>query len=82
MDSSDPYYVFLLDLFPLLDEVVENNHVLASAIEELALSGLREQTLESIENLVVLLSLARDLGYASPEVIAYLLRHAERLRRR
>lgn len=83
MDERDPAYLLLLDLFPLTDEVIESNHVLGDAIQRTALLLLSSDTLQkanAVRELSSLLSLSRDLGCASPEVVGFLLRHIARLR--
>ncbi len=70
-------YALLLDLFPLTDEVLAGNVVLGDALQRSALEALLRSTAgESpaveLARVRVLLALSRDLGYASPEVVAVL----------
>ena len=76
-------YAFLLDLFPLTDEVLAGNVVLGDALQRAGLDALLHATAgvdpsPEIARLRVLLALARDLGYVSPEVVAFLVRELDR----
>ncbi|MBR9700576.1 hypothetical protein GOV11_01795 [Candidatus Woesearchaeota archaeon] len=65
-------YAFLLDFFPLVEEISYENAVLGSVLQVTALDALEDPEME--KRLMVLLKLAGDLGYASPEVVAFLIR--------
>jgi len=79
-------YALLLDIFPLTDEVLAGNVVLGDAIQRSAVDALLRSTAgedptPDLAKLRVLLALSRDLGYASPEVVAVLDRSIERAAR-
>jgi hypothetical protein len=82
--DHEAVYAFALDLFPLTDEVLAENIVLGDALQRTSLEALLraangEDASESLSTVRVLLSLARDLGYVSPEVVAFLVRELDRL---
>jgi len=65
-------YDFLLDFFPLVDEIVYESPVLGSVLQSIALDMLLDNDLTSKKKISVLLQLASDLGYTSLEVVTFL----------
>lgn len=65
-------YDFLLDFFPLVEEISEENAVLGSTLQMCALELLLERY-RGREKVAVLLRLAADLGYTSDDVVRFLL---------
>jgi len=61
-------YSFLLDFFPLVEEIMAENPILGSAMIAEVLDSIKHQRIET------LLLLSRDLGYLSPDVLKFLLR--------
>jgi hypothetical protein len=80
---QDLLYEFLLDLFPLTDEIISVNSVLSEKIQqeaiELLLSGEGALTLVALERMRLLLQLATDLGYVGEEVHCYLRKNLRRV---
>lgn len=76
---GDALYSFLLDFFPLIDEVHAENAVLGAALQQAALSLIDD--LSTRPRVLLLLRLSRDLGYVSPEVAQYLERQLLRIAR-
>ena len=70
-------YSFLLDLFPLVEDMSHENAVLAAAIQMTALDQFLPE--DPRERLQQLLSLAHDLGYLGNDVAAFLQRELGRL---
>ncbi len=80
----DSLHQYLLDLFPLTDEVLAGNVVLGDALQRAGLDALCAAELGDdpaphLARVRVLLCLAGDLGLASPEVVEFLARGLERL---
>ncbi len=66
-------YEYMLDLFPLVEEISSQNPVLGAVIQATALELLNP-------DLDTLLQLATDLGYVSEEVVSFLKRGKEGFR--
>lgn len=75
----DHAYAFLLDFFPLVDEIGGENAVLCSTMQMIALDVLLERTDDGSGRLDILLRLAADLGYVSPEVVHFLVNGLKKL---
>jgi hypothetical protein len=77
-------YAFLLDLFPLTDDVAQENNTLCETMQRTALDLLTAANAGfPISNLLskveLLLRLFHDLGYVDDEVHEFLRRQLERL---
>jgi hypothetical protein len=72
----DPWYAFLLDFFPLIEEVREYQTGIADALEALGLALLLRPDARSdaVEQLRILLRLCTDLGYIEMDVQTFLLK--------
>ena len=76
----DALYSFILDLFPLADEIAEQNAVIGHRLSDIALEALfadkdRHLLLGRIE---LLLRLSGDLGYLDLDVLGFLLMELRR----
>ena len=74
----DKIYAFLLDFFPLVEEISSQNAVLGATLQHMVLQTFlyevdRRYLQEDVERLKTMLCLSRDLGYVSPEVIDFLI---------
>lgn len=67
----DPYS-FMLDYFPLIEEITLQNAVLGCQLQAIAIEYLLEGK-NPRDQIILLLRLSADLGYTSSEVVAFLL---------
>ena len=75
----DALYSFLLDLFPLTEEISEQNYVLGHRIAEVALDAMfAEEYRPALGRLELLLRLSADLGYLDLDVLGFLLKELHR----
>ncbi|MDD9953168.1 MAG: hypothetical protein OXR66_02425 [Candidatus Woesearchaeota archaeon] len=72
-------YAFLLDFMPLVEEITQENRMLGETLQYVGLQALLGEC--RFGKLRILLRLARDLGYTSPEIIQYLERELTRVSR-
>ena len=77
MDEG-PLYAFLLDFFPLVDEIARENAAIGAALQAIALECLLADDAQELAQARTLLRLAGDLGYTSPEVVRFLTRELEK----
>jgi len=75
----DNLYSFLLDFFPLTDDIADQNRVLGESLQRAAIETLIAHNtgapmLEKLERLRTLLRLSHDLGYTDGDVLRYLER--------
>lgn len=78
----DAYYSFLLDLFPLTDEIAEQNVVLGHRLADVALDALPLASLDRkkyCEQIETLLRLSTDLGYLDLDVLGFLLKELHKV---
>lgn len=70
-------YSFLLDFFPLTDDVAEQNRVLGDSLQRAGLELLNVASvgfpvMGKLEQVRILLQLSADLGYVDEAVLKYL----------